>query len=169
MDTAQGHIGHEQRAAARQACIAELPVHRAPFVRRQHKLPHDFATGNLHHHCLGRLAVLHEHHVLASDGLHGVNLRTLRCRILPDGLSVGIHLGHPILMGHQYVSVRHQYGVANLAALQLVLITPADLSVPDDEHAALLALPGIKEIVSRKILVYHVLCHATLHRHCENC
>ena len=82
-----------------------------------------------------------------TDGLNGMNLRTLRRSIVPHGRALGIHLSNPILMGQEDMTVTHQYGIADLASLQLVLIRPIDLSILHDEHPPLLTLPGIEEIV----------------------
>ena len=93
-----------------------------------------------------------------TDRLDGMNLRTLRCSIVPHGRALGIHLSNPILMSHEDVAVTfpsfarrpvafHQYGIADLTSFQLVLIRPIDLSILHDEHPPLLTLPGIEEIV----------------------
>ena len=148
VDAAQRHVGHEQCAAARQAGIAELSVHRALFAGWEFELPDDVEARNLHHHSLGGASVLHKYHVGAADGLDGVYLSSLRRSILPDGLSVSVHFGHAILMSHKDMPVCHQHGIADFATAQSVPVTPADLSVLDYEHTALLALPRIKEIVS---------------------
>ena len=82
-----------------------------------------------------------------TDGLNGMNLRTLWRSIVPHGRALGIHLSNPILMSHEDMTVTHQYGIADLASFQLVLIRPIDLSILHDEHPPLLTLPGIEEIV----------------------
>ena len=121
---------------------------RAFLVIGQLKLADNTASGNLHDDSLGRLSVLNEHHMRAPDGLSGVNLRSLRRLIAPNGLSVLVNFGHAILMGHEHVAVGHQHSIADFATLQLVLIGPAHLSVLYDEHASLLALPGIEEVMT---------------------
>ena len=153
MDTPHRHVGHEQCAARGEAGIAELSMHRAFSIGGQFKLTDDATLRNRHDHRLGRPSVLHEHHMTASDGLNGVNLSALGRVILPDGLALLSDLGHAILVGHEDMAVAHQHGIADLASLQLVIVTPGHLSVFDDEHTALLALSGIEEVVARQPLV----------------
>ena len=171
VDAAQGHVGHEQRAARTEARVAELTVDGALLARRQLKLAHDARRGNLHDDTLGRAAVLDEHHVATAYGLYGVNLGALGGGILPDGLALLRHLGDAILVGQQDVSIFHQHGVADLALVQPVLIGPADLSVLDDEHAALLALPGVEEVVAGERLVDVLRCqsHCRQQHDCYSC
>lgn len=88
-----------------------------------------------------------------ADGLNGMDLRTLRRSILPYGLTLLIHLGHPILMGHEDMPVAHQHGIADLSPLQLILIRPVHLSILHDEHPPLFTLPGIEEIMPRQTRV----------------
>ena len=164
VDAAHSHIRHKQRAATRQAGIAELAVHGSFLVDGQLKLAHDAALGDFHHHGLSRFAVLHKHHMRPADRLDGVNLRSFRRRIAPDGLRGLCHLSYAILMGHQDMSVAHQHGIADLTALQPVLIGPAHLSVLHDEHPSLLALSGIEEVMPRQTLIRLLCRRTTLHR-----
>ena len=122
-------------------------MYRTLLGYRQFKLSHNLHRRNLHYHRLGRFAVLHEHDVRRADRLNGMDLRSLRGGIAPHRRPLGIHLSNPILMGQEDMTVTHQYGIADLASLQLVLIRPIDLSILHDEHPPLLTLPGIEEIV----------------------
>ena len=111
-----------------------------------------------------------------SDGLYGVDLRTLRGSILPDSLSVGIHLGHTILMSHQYVAVGfpgfarrpvafHQHSITDFASFQLVLIAPLHFTVLHDKHATLLALSRIEKVMPCQIRVNILSHHALWQKH----
>ena len=60
-------------------------------------------------------------------------------------------------MGHKDMAIGHEYGIADLAAFQLVVITPGHLPFFDDEHPALLALSGIEKVVTGEIFI-HLLC-----------
>lgn len=114
------------------------------------ELTHDATIGYLHHYHLGGFAILHKHHMMATDGLDGVYLGSLGGSILPHGLTFLRHFGHTILMGHEDMTIGHQHGIAYLTTLQMVIVTPRHLSVFDNEHAALLALTGIEKVVTRQ-------------------
>ena len=108
---------------------------------------YDLLGWYFHDYRLSWLAVLYKHHVRFSNGLNGVDLRAFWCSIAPDGLLILSHLRHAILMCHEYMAVAHQHCIADFTTLQLVFITPADLSVLYDKHPSLFTLSGIEEIV----------------------
>ena len=105
--------------------------------------------------------------MLTTTGLDGMNLRTLRCIILPYRLPLLRHLADTILMSHQHVTIRHQHGITNLAASLWIVILPRHLSVFDDIHATLLAFASIQEVIAAETSVNsplrphkgHALCN----------
>lgn len=87
MDATHCHICNEQGASAGKAGIAELSVNGALLIVGYLELTHDATIGYLHHYHLGGFAILHKHHMMATDGLDGVYLGSLGGSILPHGLT----------------------------------------------------------------------------------
>ena len=133
-------------------------MYRPLLIRWQSELTNNSTARNLHYHSFGWFPVLHKDHMCLADGLDGMNLSSLRSLIAPHRLSVIGHFGHAILMSHKDMPISHQHGIADFATFQLVQITPTYQSVLDDEHATLLALPCIKEIVPGKTIIHWFLC-----------
>jgi hypothetical protein len=88
-------------------------------------------------------------HPVPADGLRGVNLRLRRRVVIPDDLFGGGDLGDAVLVGEQNISVRHEYGVADLA-LAVMRVGPDDLAAAHDEHPLVLRLASVEEIVLRE-------------------
>ena len=122
-------------------------MYRTLFIDGKFELPDDAAGGYFHNDSLCRASVLHEDDVCLSDGLQGMNLCPFGGCVTPKGLSILVHLCHAILVSHHDVSIAEQDGIADFASFQLVVITPRNLSILDDEHTALLALSGIEEVM----------------------
>ena len=80
---AHGHIGHQQGALAREAGIAELSVYATLLGVGNHEFVHHLLLGDVHHHHLGGLAVLHVEHVPLAHGLYGVYLGAFGCPMAP--------------------------------------------------------------------------------------
>ena len=154
-DAAKSHVGNKKSAARCQPGIAELSVNRAFLVCSHLKLAHDAFRRNLHHHNLCRLSVLHKNNVRSAYRLHGMNLASLRCVVVPHAFSAAVNLGYSKLMRHQNVSVVHQDGIANLALQPLrlwqlsIVVSPRYGSILHLEHSQALTLPCIEKVVAR--------------------
>ena len=164
---ALSHVSQQQGAAGGQPGVAELSV---DTLRGRHlKLVYHLAVRDGHDHHLGGLAVLYEQHMLAPDGLDGVNLRARRRFVTPQHVAVGsrladAHLANAILMSHEHRAFARravafqQHSVADLATPLRITPLPDHLSALDDIHTLLLAFTGIEEVVACQTPVDNLLC-----------
>ena len=102
-----------------------------------------------------------------SDGLQSVNLGAFGGSIAPKGLSLLVHLCYTILVSYHDVAIAQEDCIADFAALQPIVVAPLYLTVFDDEHASLLALTGVEEVMSLEAVI-DILCRNAVHRQCQS-
>ena len=79
-------------------------------------------------------------------GLDGVDLSVGRGVVVPRDLFIGRDFGDGELVGEEDVAVGEHEGVADFS-LAIVGVGPGDLAAADDEHAFLLCLARVEEVV----------------------